>query len=388
VTLYSAGVVAAVVIGVLVGSIAARDSNQGASYSGDYPAFYGAGEIAADGDWAHLYDLSRQMAAQRDLQPPGGEPSARFFSYPPQVALLYEPLASLPFYTSYLLHTMLMGLLLVAALWLARPMVPWLPGRMLLALAAALVFWPMFRTISGGSNTALTLFLIVGAWRLVEDERPFLAGLVLAVLFYKPQFAIPLIGLYLLRRHWRVLAGAATGALAFYLTGIPVLGWNWVGEWVDVVTRFGRLDAELNGHSAISLVGFAENLYGVGTSLPVLMAWGLVLVMAAVLIWLWWRSPSVDLGLLMAVTMPGVLLISPHAMSHDGALVVLTAAVAAFRWPRRRWLPWLVIVWLLGASQAAIKQLGFSPGLPMLLICLAIGWSIVSESRSEPAPVV
>jgi hypothetical protein len=258
-------------------------------------------------------------------------------------------------------------------------MIPWLRGHALLAMAAALLFWPMFRTITGGSNTALTLLVVVAAWRLVHDDRPLLAGLVLAVLFYKPQFALPILGLFLLRRQWRVVLGAAGGAVLFYLSGVAVRGWGWIGEWLDVASEFGRIDAEVNGHSSISFIGFAENLFGVGLSPPVAVGWMLAGITALVLAVLWWRRPHADLAPLMAMTMPGILLLSLHAMSHDGAVVVLSAAVAVALWSRQRWLPWIVIIWLLGASQALIDKLGFSPGLPMLLVVFAMGWLLVAD---------
>jgi hypothetical protein len=269
-------------------------------------------------------------------------------------------------------------------------MIPWLRSHLVLGLAMALVFWPMFRSVSGGSNTALTLFLIVAAWRLVHDDHELAAGFVLAGLLYKPQFALPLVGLFLLRRCWRVAVGALGGAGVFYLAGVALLGWGWVQQWLDVAAEFGKLDAEINGHSAISLVGFAENLFGVGLSVPTIVAWGLVVACIAFLSWMWMRDPAAGLDRLLAVTMPGVLLVSPHAMSHDGALVVITAAVAGEHWSVRRWMPWVAAVWVLGATQLGIKQLGFSPGFLMLLIVLMWGWLLagdVSTRRGSDYPV-
>ncbi len=358
------------------------------NFGGDYPAFYGAGTIAVAGDWDDLYSLDRQIAAQRSLHPPGEGDVARFFAYPPQVAFVYQPLAAMDYHWSYLVHVMLMTGALWGSILLARPMLPWLRGRVTLAMAVALVFWPMFRTITGGSNTAFTLLMVVAAWRLVNGNRPLLAGLVISVLLYKPQFAIPLIGLFLLRRQWRVVAGAGLGAVLFYVSGVLLRGLGWVGEWLDVASEFGRIDAELNGHSSISLIGFAENLFGVGLSLPVALAWVLAGSTAVVLAWLWWRDPDATLAPLLAITMPGVLLLSLHAMSHDGAIIVLTAAVAVACWPQRRWLPWVLVIWLLGASQALIKQLGFSPGLFMLLVAFVLGWLLIGSAKPAATPTV
>lgn len=378
-TIYPLAISIAIVFGVVVGAAAA--DSRGEAYSGDYPAFFGAGRIAAAGDWDHLYDLDRQIEAQAELPGKGDEPSARFFAYPPQVAFIYQPFVGVGFFWSFLVHFILMGLLLWGALLVARPMIPWLQGRVALGMAAALLFWPMFRTITGGSNTALTLFLVAAIWRLVHDNRQLAAGLVLAGLLYKPQFAIPLIGLFLLGRYTRVVGGAVIGGVVFYLSGVALRGWSWVAEWLDVASEFGRLDAEVNGHSSISFIGFAENIWGIGRSIPVLIAWALAGATAVMLSWLWWRSKGEDLDRLLAITMPGILLLSLHAMSHDGAVVVLTAAVACGVWARQRWLPWVVVVWLLGAAQMLIKTLGWSPGFPMLLLVLWWGWQLLELDR-------
>jgi len=384
-TVYPAAVIVAIAIGIFVG--AATADRNGGYYSGDYPAFYGAGKIAASGDWDNLYDLDRQIEAQRELIP-DDEQGARFFAYPPQVALAYRPLAAADFFPSYLTHTLGMGLLLWGALLVARPMVPWLQGRVALGIAAALVFWPMFRTVTGGSNTALVIFLVVAAWRLVYDDRQVLGGLVLAGLLFKPQFALPLIGLFWLGRYWRVVGGAALGAVVFYVSGVALRGWGWVLEWLDVAGEFGRIDAEVNGHSAITFIGFAENQFGVGMSAPVAIAWLLAIGTAVFLSLLWWRSPGEDLDRLLAVTMPGVLLLSLHAMSHDGAVVVITAAVACQVWNRARWLPWVAAIWVLGACQTWIRQIGWSPGILMLLLALWWGWLVLKTPRAGQSRVV
>lgn len=382
-TIYPIAIIFALALGVVAGGWLLESNGQ--IYGGDYPAFYGAGSIAMDGDWDQLYELDRQVEAQGGLRPPEDGPSARYFAYPPQVALAYLPFAAIGYYWSYIAHTLLMGLLLWGAVLLARPMVPWLRGRVALATAAAMLFWPMFRTVTGGSNTALTLFLIVAGWRLVQEDRQIAAGVVLSGLLYKPQIAIPLVGLFLLARYWRVLVGAVAGASVFYLLGAALRGWGWVTEWLDVASEFGRIDAELNGHSAISFVGFAENLFGAGMSPPVAFAWLFAIATALLLSWFWWRSFEGNLERLLAITMPGLLLLSLHAMSHDGAIVVLTAAVGVALWSRQRWMPWVVAIWVLGASQMFIKQLGWSPGFPMLLLVMWWGWLLLgSVDQGDP----
>jgi hypothetical protein len=148
---------------------------------------------------------------------------------------------------------------------------------------------------------------------------------------------------------------------------------------------FGALEAEINGHSSISFIGFAQNLFGVGFKAPVLLAWACAVAMAITLSWLWWRYQGANLDRLLAITIPGMLLLAPHVMTHDGALVVLTAAVAVGTWERHSWTPWVIAIWALGAVQPFIRVLGFSPGFPMLLIAFTWAWLLLND-RPLPRP--
>lgn len=362
---YSIAALVGLAVSVFVLAMAANDSEAPAStVGGDFPAFYGAAVIGADSDWEQLYDFDRQVAAQRDLQE--NEGSARYFAYPPQVALAHVPLAALDYGWAYLVYTAFMFLLLVATIRLAAPLLPWLQGRTWPAVALALSFWPMFRAVTGGSNTAITLFVIVAAWRLIDQDRQLAAGLVLSLLFAKPQLAVPLIGLMFIIGLYRLVAGAAGGAMTFYLAGVPLTGWSWPLDWWETATEFGRIDSEVNGFSSVSWLGFLENALGVGNTFAGVVGWLLAAATSAVLVWLWRRHGPGRLPALMAIAMPGILLLSPHALSHDTAIVLLTVAVLhdAGRLPREL----IAVVWLLGVSQAWIASIGFSPGFFILLL--------------------
>jgi len=370
---YSIAALVGLGLSIFVMAIGANsDEAPAKTVGGDFPAFYGAALIAADGDWEDLYDFDRQVAAQRDLQEREG--SARYFAYPPQVALAHAPLAAFEYGWAYLIYTVVMFIFLVATVRLAEPLLPWLRGRTWPAVAIALSFWPMLRAVTGGSNTAITLFIIVAAWRLIEHDKLLAAGLVLSLLLAKPQLAVPLVGLMLVIGLYRVVAGAAVGSVVFYLSGVPLLGWSWPQEWWDTATTFGRIDSEVNGFSSVSWLGFLENALGVGDPVAVSVGWLLAGLTTIGLVWLWHRNGRGRLPALFAIAMPGILLLSPHALSHDTAIVLLTLAVlhVADRLPREL----IAIVWLLGLSQAWIDPIGFSPGFFMLLL---LGWWTVTR---------
>jgi hypothetical protein len=156
-------------------------------------------------------------------------------------------------------------------------------------------------------------------------------------------------------------------------------GWSWPREWWDTATAFGKIDSEVNGFSSVSWLGFLENALGVGDPLAVVAGWLLAVLTAAGLAWLWRHHGRGQLAALLAITMPGILLLSPHALSHDTALVLLTVAVlhCAGRLPREL----AAAVWLLGVSQAWIRPIGFSPGFFILLL---VGWWTITRLGLMP----
>ena len=123
--MYPLAVLVAMAVGLIVLGLQANSSDAPAqTVGGDFPAFYGAGVIAADGDWDNLYDFERQAAAQAPLQEEAG--TVRYFAYPPQVAAAHAPLAAFEYGTAYLLYTAVMFGLLLLAIKVAEPMLPWL----------------------------------------------------------------------------------------------------------------------------------------------------------------------------------------------------------------------------------------------------------------------
>ena len=106
---------------------------------GDYPAFYGAGRIIAEGDWENLYSGTRQLEIQKDLFP--NEKSGFLaFSYPPFVALAYYPLSLLDYRISYIIHSLLMVSALVLTIELIRSFNSVIDRYKLSALALSLAF--------------------------------------------------------------------------------------------------------------------------------------------------------------------------------------------------------------------------------------------------------
>ena len=208
---YSRGALAAMAVAFLVVVLTGSGvTTLTGRIGGDYRAFYAAGEIVADGDIANLYSLQTQFDHQKKLLLEPKEFLA--FAYPPHFALLYAALAELPFRLSYIVHTVLMAAALALACRLIQRIYPEVITDPVLFFFLALTAYPILRSVFGGQNTALSLLLIVLCWFCVLRNRHYQAGVYLGLLLFKPQYAVPLAGLFFLSGRWRVWlsAGAST----------------------------------------------------------------------------------------------------------------------------------------------------------------------------------
>ena len=294
-----------------------------ARLGGDFAAFYAAGSIVWAGDIDELYDPARQRAAQDDL----GLDGYLAFAYPPHVAAAYAPLGALNFQVAYLIHTIFMALAFVVALRLLEKPVPMIATWRWPILAASFTFLPLATAVGGGQNAALSVLGMAVIWRALHDDREVVAGIAAGLLLFRPQYAIPLIGLFLLARHWRaVWAAIGTGLITWAATAL-VLGPVWVVDWLDEVVPFVERDAEVNASNSISILGFLQAAWSENDAVVLAGMAGAVAVVLT-LSYLWLNPDRFTLANRMGAVAIGVTLISPHTMFYDASLLLIAAAAA------------------------------------------------------------
>ncbi len=348
---------------------------------GDFPAFYSAGTIVADGDIEHLWDPATQAAAQDELL--GGEDGFIMFPYAPHVAAAYSGLSQLPYRTAYVVHTLVMVGFLVAALHLLRPLIATIDRWFWLTLAATLTAYPVFVGVGGGQNTALTLFLVAAIWRMLADDREALAGLAAALLLFRPQYALPIIGLLLLGRHVRAVAAATAGAFGVWLVNVVLFGPAWLTTWLREVQPLLEADAKINARNEIAPIGFLHSLLGTDSRFA-LVAGGVVsATVIVVLMWTWARSP-LHLNDRMALTAAGLLLIGPHTIYYDSSLMAFTVLVLF----DSKHIDHRVVVamWAAGILHVTKSAVGGSVLAPFVLVGFAAtAWLLMSRRRQDEA---
>jgi Glycosyltransferase family 87 len=178
----------------------------------DFVCLYGAGKTILQGEGAQLYDYSTQLRVQR---PYTGQAIPLIDAHAPPEALVFLPFALFSYPTAYLLWAGANLFLLGICVFLLRPWFLKLPPWDVLLFAAAVLI-PVLMDIWHGQDSLLILLFYVGAFRLLERDRDFKAGAVLALALFKVQLVAPFLVLGVRRRTRRFFGGflAAAGGLA------------------------------------------------------------------------------------------------------------------------------------------------------------------------------
>jgi hypothetical protein len=217
----------------------------------DWGAFWSAGGTVGGSD---LVEASRHIA----WQAAHGAPQA-FFAYPPAAAWLFWPFAQISLSWSFWVQAALMLACIGAAGLIAARVYGLTPE---LAILASLAWAPTTASVVLGQNVPFALLLaMVAIWALATD-RPWLAGLAVGMLWYKPTLALGFVALFAIRGRWRELGVAlAAGGVAFLLSVAAAGGdWNWLATWLDGARAWLPADAAANADKAISLPGLLGRL--------------------------------------------------------------------------------------------------------------------------------
>jgi hypothetical protein len=282
----------------------------------DFSNVYAAGKLTWQGHPADAYDPALQHAAEKAVF---GDREVPFYGwhYPPFFLAVAFLVASLPY---------AFGL----SLWLAASLAAYLaavrailPRPETLLIAAA--FPAVFINIGHGQNGFLTAALLGGALHWL-DRRPWLAGILIGLLAYKPQFGVMIPLALLASQRWSSIAAAIATVAALVAVSVAALGggvWHAFADSMNF-TQTIVLEQGGTGWEKIQSAFSAARNWGadVHTAYAIQIALGLSL--AATLAWLWHSDAAFELkaaGLVIAS-----LLATPYVLDYD--LVVLAIAIA------------------------------------------------------------
>jgi hypothetical protein len=333
-----------------------------------------------------LYDETAQARAQGALLRAGALTPLQLLPYihPPVEALLILPLweAGAGLDAMLCLWTLLSVAALATSLAALRWAWPASGPRGLLALLAALSFFPGVVSLLLGQNTTIVLMGWAAGSALLRCGRSSAAGAALAVSILRPQ-TLPVILLALvLMRAWRALAAwAATVGLGALLV-TPFLGLDWPVRYVSFLLRIAAWppNAAIDPRTMQNWRGLFERLLGPGLPGTALTTVASLLSLALVVAG-WWALRRTEPGgvrlgaassdwwwsavLLVAI------LVSPHVQPHDLTLALVPAWILtaqAMQGGDRRLAAWLWLGWLCGFVAAVAATWSAAPAVLWLAI--------------------
>ena len=281
----------------------------------DFSNVYAAGHLAWQGRAADAYDPPLQHEAEKAVF--GGR-NVPFFGwhYPPFFLGVAVLVAALPY---------AWGL----SVWLAASFAAYLatvrailPRKETLLIATA--FPAVFVNIGHGQNGFLTTALLGGALHLLA-RRPWIAGVLIGLLTYKPQFGVLIPIALVAGGHWRTIATATLTVMGLLALSYLTLG---AGIWQafansTTFTQTVVLEAGGTGWEKIQSIFSAVRMWGGSVPLAYAAQFTLAVTLAATLAWLWRSDAAFELKA--AALAVASLLATPYVLDYD--LVVLGLAI-------------------------------------------------------------
>lgn len=298
----------------------------------DFAHFYVLGQIAGDRAPADLYSYEAQAARTDRLVP---EYENRFLPvHGPQVALFFAPFARLPYTLALALWLGLCAAIYGAsaiALWRATPALRrygWVAALLVLGNPG------FYALIAAGQTSAVALAWFTLAYLALVRGRPWLAGLALGALAYKPALALVLPFAVLYARQWRILFGALVSIALQAGSAWAYFGTDAMAGYLGNISRAANALALLEARPWLmhSLRPFFSLLIPWPS-----IAWAAYVATAAFAIVVatrTWRSAA-PLELRYAVLLVATVLVDPHVYSYE-LVVLVPAFVLAASWAIER----------------------------------------------------
>lgn len=368
------------IIGILATVALIATSNGGLDVFGrplgtDFSNVYSAGQMALEGRDAAAYVPVEQEKVQQAFF---NDPDVPFYAwhYPPFFLILAAGLAVLPYTLSWLT-------------WMAATLpLYFVAMRRIIdnktALLATLGFPAVAVNFLHGQNGFLTAALIGGAMLCVRS-RPVLAGVLIALLAYKPQFGVLIPIALLAGGYYRTFLAAALTLGAMCVLATLAFGAEiWLAFYES--RHFSQnfiLEMGSTGWHKIQSVFSATRMWGGSISQAYMVQGALALFLVVSTVWIW-RSKA-DHDLKAASLIVGSMLITPYMLDYDmvalapALLFVTRYGLKAGFLPYERLL--LAVIWMSPIlTRPAIEYLAAPIGL---LSMLALFGLILFKAKAE-----
>ena len=199
-------------------------------FHNDFTFYFVAARVGLTHGWSSIYDLKLQQAGLDALG--SGITVAQLARYisPPPVAWAAVPLTVLPYEAAYWTWCALLGAALVLTWHWAAPGA----GRARVIFLVAAVGWlPVIYGLQLAQPGMFVAFGVAGSYALSRANRPWLAGLALGAIVFKPQLAFLVPLALLAARRDRAFVGSLISIGALAAASALALGTSGIGAYVD-----------------------------------------------------------------------------------------------------------------------------------------------------------
>jgi hypothetical protein len=321
----------------------------GHAYCIDFNLFWLTGKLAAAGHAAQIFDFPAWAKIQEDFSGrlvPEGMPGCHNwqpFYYPPTFLFFTYPFGLVPYVGAFMAWIVALFLLYQAAVYSIIP-------RSTALIVATTPVFVIFTNVFTGQNGFISAGLI-GLSLAFLERRPWVSGIFLGLLTYKPHFGILFPVALLASRNWRGLGSAAATAIVFGVLATLAFGYDGWFSFVHGLTNRTPSMSVPNGKD-LAVESVYALMYWVSTTPWV--AWSAQLTVTAAVafhIWMFWATKSVSFNLKAAALCTGACLASPYVMPYDFAILTISVAFLVSEGLSRGFLPGerlaLSICWLL-----------------------------------------
>jgi hypothetical protein len=282
----------------------------------DFGWMWLSGRFAVSGNSPQIFDYSTFSAAQIALFGHGNCPFITPYVYPPTYLFFTYFLGFMPYLIAF-------GAWVLSTLFLYGTAVYTIIPRRAAVIAA---MSPFFVAVNAdfGHNGYITAALVGFSLAFLE-RRPWLSGIFLGLLGYKPHMGVLFPLALLASRNWRALASAT---LATVILGIGAAFAFGPEGWASFLHTFLDRQSTLSPDAAVPLA--LHSVFGllrwVETGAQV--SWSGHLIVAAIValtVWVVWAKP-IPFSLKAAVLCIGSAMVPPYILFYD--LCILSIAVA------------------------------------------------------------
>jgi Glycosyltransferase family 87 len=291
----------------------------------DFVLYYSAAKIFNDGNGSQLYDLKVQREYQKEF---GARDKKRDlpFNHLPYELLPLLILAKFSFPFAHALWAAINIFLLAVVLVRLFPFLE-AQHRPLFAMML-FAYFPTITALKMGQDSVITTLLLVETFVSLKRTRYAIAGGLLALGLYKPQFVLPMVGILLLHRRRSAILGFLSTGLLLGAISLAMVGWDGLmglfSLWLPMIQRGNVVWPELmtNLRGLVYMILDLGGLSGATNILTLVLS----IVAYVISLRLWPRSADereelFDMRFALAMVMTA--LVSFHLYSYDGTLLAI-----------------------------------------------------------------